>query len=351
MNIDLDLSHYSMDDLHRFFEVKSDCTSHELDQKESNLLSRLIHISMENSKKKEIESFVRNAKEKLIIPKQVDPFHYSKSDNYFKGKVNPVDTRVLTKIISIDTLFRPNYKMTLSTDFIYQFPEYHKNVVSMSLRGIEIPKTWYLFSAPMNTFLMKEGTDEKCITIGEGNYTPTEFNAMPPVIPFAGGTMIVSTTNQKTMIQSDNKFTVDFSPTTGTLQQSCGWTLGFRLATYESEINTSGKHCIVSEGSFGSTDNYFFLEIDDFQNNFMTDLLVSTVTRGGIPSFLGNNIIARIQTNNTLIVDSKLEFTRDYFGPVTLEKLRIRLLNRFGEVVSLHSNDMSFSIGLKELYS
>ena len=344
MNIDLDLSHYTTDDLRRFFEVKSDCTSQELDQKESKLLSRLISISMDNATKQSIELFVRSAKEKLIIPKQVDPFVYAKSDEFFKGKVNPVDTRVITKVISIDTLFRPNYKMTLSTDFLYQFPEYRKNVVSMTVSAIELPRTWYTFASPMNTFLV----GSNLVTIAEGTYTSTEFNNLV----FSGFTVNVDSINQKTTITSASPFTLDFTPVSGVLQQSCGWIMGFRSATYTSVLTDgSGNYYITSEGAFGSTDAYFFLEIDDFQHNFMTDSIVSTVNRGGFPSFLGNNIIARIPVNNTIPIDSKLHFTRDYFGPVTLERLRIRLLNRFGEVVSLQSNDMSFSLELKELYS
>ena len=346
MNIDLDLSHYSTDDLRRFFEVKNDCTSHELDQKESSLLARLIPISMDPATKQSIELFVRSAKEKLIIPKQVDPFIYAKSDDFFKGNVNPVDTRVITKVISIDTLFRPNYKMTLSTDFLYQFPEYRKNVVSMTVSAIELPRTWYTFAAPMNTFLM----NDTLITILEGTYTIDTFNTLV----CSGFTIQVSPTTQKTTIQSTTPFTIDFTPSSGVLQQSCGWIMGFRSATYTSVANNAVSpvmYSITSEGSFGSTDAYFFLEIDDFQHNFMTDSIVSTVNRGGTPSFLGNNIIARIPVNNTIVIDTKLQFTRDYFGPVTLERLRIRLLNRFGEVVSLQSNDMSFSLELKELYS
>lgn len=334
MNIDLDLAHYSMDDLYRFFDVKQNCTSQELDKKESNLLSRLIHISMEGSKKQDIELFVRSAKEKLLIPKPIEPFVYSNPGEYFKGTVNPVDTRILTKFISIDTLFRPNYKMTSSTDFIYQFPEYRKNVVSIKVDAIELPRTWYMFYAPMNTFTL----NGSLITIPEGNYSVDELNTW-----FATNAPAIQihTTSHKTMISGAS---VDFT-TPSVLQQSAGWVLGFRSAVYT--ITTS----ITSEGTYGAVDHYFFLEIDDFQHNFMTDSIVSTVVNKGTPTFLGNNIIARIPVNGSVFGDTRSQFKRDYFGPVTLERLRIRLLNKFGEVVSLQSNDFSFSLELKELYS
>ena len=42
---------------------------------------------------------------------------------------------------------------------------------------------------------------------------------------------------------------------------------------------------------------------------------------------------------------------RDYFGPVTIEKLRIRLLDHFGKVLDLNNNDYSFALEFKQLYS
>jgi hypothetical protein len=348
MNIDLDLTHYSIEDLQRFFDVKSDCTSQELDKKEANLLSRLIHISMESSKKQGIELFVRSAKERLLIPKQIEPFVYSNPGEYFKGTLNPVDTRIITKFISIDTLFRPNYKMTTSTDFIYQFPEYRKNVVSIKVDALELPHTWYMFCAPTNTFTVTTNATST-IYIPKGNYTVDQFNQLHTSI---GLPVQVDPFTGKTVIKLLDPFTVDFTMDSCVLQQTCGWVLGFRSATYTSTTvpDSDGYYSVTSEGSYGSVDNYFFLEIDDFQNNFMTDSIVSVVNRG-TPTFLGNNIIARIPVNSSVFGDKFVQFKRDYFGPVTLERLRIRLLNRFGEVVSLQSNDFSFSLELKELYS
>ena len=43
--------------------------------------------------------------------------------------------------------------------------------------------------------------------------------------------------------------------------------------------------------------------------------------------------------------------TRDYFGPVKLEKLRIRLLNKFGQVLDMNHNDFSIAFEIKENYN
>jgi len=110
---------------------------------------------------------------------------------------------------------------------------------------------------------------------------------------------------------------------------------------------------LISESSYGSTmDNYMFLEIDDYHNNFPTNTFVSTNTN----SYIGKNILARIVLTsgaNTIITDNASDCIfkkREYFGPIKLEKFRIRILNRFGEVIQLKQNDYSFVLELKQMY-
>jgi hypothetical protein len=42
---------------------------------------------------------------------------------------------------------------------------------------------------------------------------------------------------------------------------------------------------------------------------------------------------------------------REYFGPIKLEKMNIRILNRFGEVINLNQNDYSMVFEITQLYS
>jgi hypothetical protein len=56
---------------------------------------------------------------------------------------------------------------------------------------------------------------------------------------------------------------------------------------------------------------------------------------------------------NTIVMNNAsdgLFKTRDYFGPVRLERFRIRLLNRFGIVIQM-ADDYSIAFEIKELYS
>ena len=66
---------------------------------------------------------------------------------------------------------------------------------------------------------------------------------------------------------------------------------------------------------------------------------------GRIQIVTGFNTI--LTNNNSDLVFKK----REYFGPVKLEKVHIRLLNKYGEPVDLNGNDFSFVLEIEQLYS
>ena len=110
-----------------------------------------------------------------------------------------------------------------------------------------------------------------------------------------------------------------------------------------------------SETSYGSgIQNYVYLEIDDFNCNYTTNTFYANAMND---TYLGNNIMGRITVStgmNTIITNTASDQVfkvREYFGPVKLEKMHIRLLNKFGEPVSLNGNDFSFMLELEILYS
>ena len=167
-------------------------------------------------------------------------------------------------------------------------------------------------------------------------------------------------------------FVLDFTITSDTnrpLYKNLGWMLGFRKKYYTVNYNKTYLSYTVSnistifyrgycqgESYYGcSIDNYFFVEIDDFHNNFPTDTIMSVNDTNS--NYLGKNIIARITITsgiNTIVTDNasdKIFKKREYFGPVNIDKFKIRLLNRFGDVINLNNNDYSFTLELKQIYS
>jgi hypothetical protein len=143
---------------------------------------------------------------------------------------------------------------------------------------------------------------------------------------------------------------------------TAGWMFGFRKPNYTITINdtffdpyTSSSVVIYkgfmnSEGIYGGLINtYIFLSIDDFNNNYKR-----TVISNNEDFLVSNNILAKIPVgtgSNTLLVqEDKFNKLRQYFGPVNIKKLRIKLLDRFGNIVNLNNNNYTFTLELTQLY-
>ena len=162
------------------------------------------------------------------------------------------------------------------------------------------------------------------------------------------------------------KFKIIFSdPSEPTRQnyQNAGWQLGFINSAYEANINSvpnleyslsrvddqiiTYKGFIKSDSSYGrAAIQYIFLEIDDFNNiNKDSDNFISKI---GNNQYLSNNILARIPVTdspNTNMYNDNSDFItkqRTYKTPVTISKLFIRLLDKYGDVIDLNNNDLSF---------
>jgi hypothetical protein len=155
------------------------------------------------------------------------------------------------------------------------------------------------------------------------------------------------------------------------LYKNAGWALGFYRDIYnvnndkafasQTRFDTGGTYqplifnrYVESESSYGSSvTQYFFLELDDYNRNFTSNTIIAE-TGGG--THLGNNVIARIPMtapalNINYTSPSDLIFKqRDYFGPVKIEKLHLRLVDRFGDTLDVQNNDYSVAIELTTTY-
>jgi len=190
-------------------------------------------------------------------------------------------------------------------------------------------------------------------------------NATDPLVP-SGLTDTTITTSYPNFY-----FTVDcrvLSNPNRPLFLNAGWMFGFRQPYYSStklavpfidNFNNNSVYTyswfLQSESSYGSsTQNYLYLEIDDFQKNYSTNTIIANSLSN---TYLGNNIMGRISVTNGMntIVNTtrgdRLFRTREYFGPIKLEKLHIRLLDKFGNPVLLIENDFSFALEIEQIYS
>jgi hypothetical protein len=147
------------------------------------------------------------------------------------------------------------------------------------------------------------------------------------------------------------------------LYQKCGWMMGFKKKHYTvtrdmiyfgRAVFNPNKQVITynayleSESSYGSSVYpYVFLSIDDYHLGLRKDNMFSYIANKQSidPHILGRISISSSQ--NTIIIDNgydKIFKTRDFIGPVKIEKIHIKLLDRFGRNINLIGNDFSFII-------
>lgn len=143
-----------------------------------------------------------------------------------------------------------------------------------------------------------------------------------------------------------------------------GWELGYRIGRYNSGpgSTTSGivlPSAIVSEGIFNiNGPQYIFIAVDDYNNN-VNNYFISAYS----DSINNRNILARInlsklgnsngsyRTTETDGFSSQINRSRNYFGPVNIEKLRITLYDEYGRIINLNNMDWSCALTFECMYS
>ena len=301
--------------------------------------------------------------------------------------INTYRRNIIPRLLSFDTKFRPNYFSTSSSNFSMVLPTPLKNVISMRLISFEFPNVVYDVDATLGTNMLTitdfEG-DVCKYELPSGNYhSDTVCNALNNIdgtvlinldgnpgagvdttaedtdpttnpdreLKFDDIAFSIDTKTGRTIITSSSKkkFKLDF---TNTLSQSIpitknlGWKLGFRQLKYQ------GLFSYVSEApvDLGGQKVLFFC-VDDYRTNVTEN--VSIVYQN---SFMNRNILARIPLRQGKFVtcyddnSDMIRKKRDYFGPVTIDKLHFRLLDEYGIDVRLNYSDFSFGLEFEILY-
>lgn len=300
-----------------------------------------------------------------------------------------------------------------STNFNVYLPETLDKVVKMSLSALEIPNTIYSISQynQTNVFQIIVNNETFIIEIPAGNY---EIDQLVTVINniiqtcsitniFAGYDSI----SGRFFFYSDDSnvsFDLDFSLPNNdrNIKLNLGWMLGFRRRIYCysnsyilkddvwnnppivcSQNNDKNWPCrkyiscpsnldqiktgiwdgtisnlpygYISEGIVDiSGPKYIFLIINDFNNNVNCKYI--SLSEGGA-SISASNILARISLpygKNEIGYDDSSDLipkSREYFGPVTIEKLQIKLVDDLGRLVDLNKSEISLLLDFEYLYN
>jgi hypothetical protein len=345
-----------------------------------NLLDEAAAIAKKyyNFDKGLVQSELVSSGSTFIIDKPVTPYGQSQPSEFYQGAFNPLNKRSLRQNINIDTRFRENYYTTQSTNFHLDLPIRLTQVVSLQLSALEMPTSFYAVSGVFgnNFFVLQiDGQDPLIVTVPDGNYnylslqkyinhflSTQSLNVAYNTIQFlsdlntpngtgSGGTgkmvvaySVATAINFSISFQTDKYGNEDRQTP---LPLKLGWLMGFREGYYENNV------AYVSEGIIDLTGpKYIYLVIDDF-NNSVNDGFYGAFTS----SILNKNILARISlqgsvfstfTQNNLVL---ITTSRQYFGPVDIQKIQVQLLDEYGRILNLNNMDYSFCLTFQTLYN
>jgi len=418
--LDLEIDNYSVRDLETFFQFtgKTKYSLSDIETREYKIREQLLSSGQVNMRyKRDLIEFLKIAKERLVQAKcepltvpttmpdnvKLDPYDvprsakppprtdmlidhpnaqyvYTAPSEFFRGDLNPLNTRVLTKCLNIDTRFRENPTLTQSSDFMIQLPLKLYKVVSMELSSIEFSTEFYTIMTEYgNNFLYMKlnhtelGIMERVFTIGDGVYSKIDlidtlnaklqsgpdsdvFSYMEFVLDMneegSGTSKVVLRpfglhADKIQGVELD--FTVDEDKCIDNKDpmSKIGWNLGFTKKIYKGGVTYHGEAPMNV-----NTLPFVYLGIEDFNNS--SNYFISVFQK----SIMSQDVLARISTQIAVLDRSRLQTSewtittepRKYFGPVDIQRMRIRLYDEFGRVVQMNNTDYSFCLTIKQLY-
>lgn len=441
--IDLDINNYTIEELINFFKLDKNYSVYDLDNKEGELISNILKVYNNNNNndnvyRNEIITFIKTGKDVLYrrlgnnlkpslkssTPATIEESEDANITNKTNissnlpekynnvGKIiNPASNRPALQKQSIpsdsingynvetnvsnyiyNTRFRDNYFRTSSSNCSFTLPNKIKNVIAISLAGIQIPNVSNTFSSTKETnqiFIYEDTTGLNAIvTIPSGNYTITTFAlALEKAIniqvigsyPNRFTVTINDNLNTLNIINSTNTFRINILKKTSSIDAiydcvefdyshalntnydnldkkkkikpsdyftTMGYLMGFR------EIEYTGSKSYTCEAPFDDTlQDYYYFELNDY-NDYQYE-----TTYGVLPTYiLSKNIIAVLPITTPKYISTfdnnanEIYKTRNYNSPVDISKISIKILNSEGLLVDLHYVDYSFILQVTTIY-
>jgi len=318
-----------------------------------------------------------NAGSTNIIKQPKTPYGQSSPSEFYPGTINPLNKRILRQNINIDTRFRENYYATKSSNFHVDLPLRLAQVVSLQLSALELPSTFYVISQVFgNNYFVLEITEESSgpltVIIPDGNYdylglqsyinnflskAPGNYKNIQFLADMNTPSGFGSSGGSGRMVVGSSTGTQEFSINLLTdrygnedrqtpLPLKFGWLIGFRQGYYENALTYISEDIIDVIGP-----RYIYLVVNDFNNNVLDGFYGAFTS-----SILNKNILARISLiGNVFTSMTKDNFnlittTRQYFGPVDIQKLQIQLLDEYGRTLDLNNMDYSFCLTFQTIY-
>ena len=270
-------------------------------------------------------------------------------------------TDIKKHILNVDSRFREEGGS--SSDFYFRLLAPVKNVLRIRITSIELPNSYYIFSAQRLNLSLRilYGPSLASIfqvTLSDGNYSAYDIVDVLNAKLAAGGLgwmkmSFDAIATKFTFTGHLNKFAVDMAmegispPLTykRTFDYGLGYNMGFSRGIFDATgPDASGNYFVTSDQiTYFAGDPYVFLKINDF------DCVLQTLRRSDFTALA--KIIINQPKNYMNYDDYASQHAKEVVFPTPqdLSRLRVQLLDPYGEPIAMQNSQVSFSIEVLEI--
>lgn len=272
------------------------------------------------------------------------------------GAVYPTES--IPRVVNVDTRFRDNPTITNAGFCTIRLPRTYKNITSMRLASIELPNTWYDFSATFeNTNFTVSGF--RC-TISDGNYTSTSLaSAIAASVSSTAGIGLGVTYNSVNGLctisgtTTTTAFSLDFTPqiTSGTccvtrdanvrpFDTGLGSYLGFISNAYSNAATYTSESI---PNLLGNT--YVLLNLEKYE-------AIDHVSFNGTASPAFAKIVVNASKNTVIYASGSNTIANKvvFPEPENISVIKLKLTDCYGRILNIYGN-FSFTLEMQEVVS
>jgi hypothetical protein len=392
----MDVDQYTISELMAIADIET-ITEDEIVSKTNKLILQF------KKTKKNIAEFYKQIQTKLLAYLEEENQHLSPSpphptDNHVyishidQGVMNPLLRQTETKMLLLNSqniidenANKSNFVINLNTPL--------KNVINLRLHSYIIPFTWYNIDSTKHNNIfwitLYELETTIAIDIPSGNYTIESLLIAINTKMEEGSYPITVSYNRSTGKVQFNILTpgvveeiIFFDVTNhwdssnfNRIYKNCslGWILGYRQDSVTVPTDAVIADCVFD--LYGS--RYIYLAIDDYKRNRVTNNVASIVTNEvRLPNNViddGNNTSTKTTYNYTtspnnsdimavlpihhnnfgdLVFESNQlqDYKREYYGPVNIDRLGVKLMDDTGNIINLNGGDWSAILLYEYIY-
>lgn len=307
--------------------------------------------------------------------------------------INPYSGNKFVTNYVFNTQFRDNFYNTTPEDCSFTLPIKIKNVIAVSLSAVQIPNVMLAFSPNRGTdeIYIKEDTTglEGIVKISKGNYDATTF---PLILEQAINNQIIGSwpnrftvsidpyTYFTTIQNSTHTFTMNIVKSNESYLGNCGEFKYNTNGNIDNNYTNNTKKNTVPPSKFVSTMGYLIgyrqfeytglmsYTSESMYNGIYTDYIYFCLNEFSTASqYMGNygvlptglideNVLAVIpitsqQFTSTFADNADYIYkTRNYNGPIDIQKINIKLLNPQGKLINIHQYDFGFNLQVTTIY-